>query len=91
MSLPAPVQPTDLNRSDTVLNEHCRWFDMTPGMMDAGRSACLTRDGIALKETHWSRGSGQSWTAVRFARRPVTLNEVTPPAALLDPKLWGIP
>jgi hypothetical protein len=63
-SLPLPVgveltsmQPKDLARTETVLGESCRWFDMTPGMQDAGRSACLTNDGIVLKEEISSWGA----------------------------------
>ena len=54
---PVSMEPKDLNRTETVLGESCRWFDMTPGMMDAGRSACRTGDGITLKEERSSRST----------------------------------
>jgi hypothetical protein len=87
---PAAMQPKDLVRTETVLGESCRWFFMTPGLMDAGRSACLTTDGIALKEETWERGRRRVWTAVSFARRPISIDEIKPPASILDPRTWGI-
>jgi hypothetical protein len=87
---PPSMQPKDLARTDTILGETCRWFDMTPGMMDAGQLACLTSDGVLLKEENWARSTVQTWTAVRVTRRPVSLDEIKPPAALLEPSLWGI-
>jgi hypothetical protein len=97
-SLPLPVgvkrpnsmQPKDLARTETVLGESCRWFDMTPGMQDAGRSACRTNDGIVLKEEASSRGGSWTWTAIRLTRRPMSLDEIKPSPALLEPRLWGI-
>jgi hypothetical protein len=86
-----PMQPKDMGRTELVLGERCHWFDMTPGMMDGGTTACRTDDGITLKENFWSRTSSQSWSAVRMARRPLTLHDVTPPKMLLDPPTWGIP
>jgi hypothetical protein len=84
-------QPVPEDRYDTVLGERCRWFDMTPGMQDAGTSACLTDDGIMLKEVHFSRGARHStWTATRFVRRPVAIGEVKPPAELLQPRTWDL-
>ena len=50
------MEPKDRGSSETVLGETCRWFDMMPGMMDAGRHACLTSDGIMLKENLYGRG-----------------------------------
>ena len=87
---PAAFRPKDLNRTETILGEACRWFDMMPGMSDAGRHACLTHDGIMLKDTRYGRGSRQEWIAVRVARRPITIDEIKPPADLLAPQLWGI-
>lgn len=84
-------QPVPSDRYDTVLGERCRWFDMTPGMQDGGTNACFTDDGIMLKEEHFSRGSRRStWTATRFVRRPVAINEVKPPAELLQPRTWDL-
>lgn len=82
---------TDLNRSETILGERCRWFDMMPDVMDAGRRSCLTSDGMVLKEVLSGRGMReQEWTAVRFARRPIRLDEIKPPTELLDPQFWGL-
>jgi len=82
---------TDLHRSETILGESCRWFDMMSDSVDAGLRSCLTRDGIVLKEVVSGRGMNeQEWTAVRLARRPIRLEEIKPPAELLDPQLWGL-
>jgi hypothetical protein len=83
-------QPRDMNRSETILGETCGWFDMTPGMADTGRSACLTHDGIVMREERHSRSGRGTWTAVQLTRRPVSLDEIKPPAELLEPQLWGI-
>jgi len=83
-------QPVPGDRYDTVLGERCRWFDMTPGMQDASTSACFTDDGIMLKEDHRSRIYRGTWTATRFIRRPVAIDEVKPPAELLQPRTWGL-
>jgi hypothetical protein len=91
VELPASGQPQDLARTETVLGESCRWFDMTPGMQDAGRSACLTNDGIVLKEERSSIGMVRwTWTAIRLTRRAISLDEIKPSPALLEPRLWGI-
>jgi hypothetical protein len=89
---PASLQPrpADMNRSETILGETCRWFDMMPGMADASRSACLANDGIVLKDERHGRSAGETWTAVRVTRRPVSLDEIKPPTELLGPQRWGI-
>jgi hypothetical protein len=87
----ATPQPGNLDRTEVVLGETCRWFDMMPGAADGGTHACLTEDGIALKETSWSRASHlREWTATRLARRPVAIDEIKPPAELLAPQSWGL-
>jgi hypothetical protein len=44
-----------------------------------------------LKEEHFSRGVRRStWTATRFVRRPVAIDEVKPPAELLQPRTWDL-
>ena len=86
-------QPIGEDRYDIVLGERCRWFDMTPGMQDAGTSACLTDDGIMLKEENYiTRGllRTRTWTATRLVRRPVAIDEVKPPAELLQPRTWDL-
>lgn len=88
---PKAFHPAPSGRYDTVLGERCRWFDMTPGMHDAGTNACFTDDGIMLKEEHFSRSARHStWTATRFVRRPVAIDEVKPPAELLQPRTWDL-
>jgi hypothetical protein len=90
----APQSPNprvDLKRSETILGETCHWFNMTPIATDSGSFECLTNDGIALKiDSSDSLNGTQSWTAVKLTRRPVSLDEIKPPAWLLDPQLWGI-
>jgi hypothetical protein len=83
-------QPKNMNRSETILGEICRWFDVAPGMEHGGASVCLTGDGIVLKEQRYSRGGARTWTAIRVTRRPINLDEIKPPAELLEPTLWGI-
>jgi hypothetical protein len=82
-------EPFRQDRYDTVLSERCRWFTMTP-TADAGTYACLTDDGIVLKEENFSRISRRTWTATRLVRRPVTIDEVKPPAELLQPRTWDL-
>jgi hypothetical protein len=84
------MEPKDLDRSETVIGETCRWFDMMPGMRDASHLTCLTSDGIMLKEKLFGRGSRRTWTAIRLTRRPIGIDEIKPPAELLDPQRWGI-
>jgi hypothetical protein len=84
-------QRTDLHRSETIVGESCRWFDMMPDTVDASLRSCLTHDGIVLKEVVSGRGmSEQEWTAVHLTRRPIRLDEIKPPAELLEPQTWGI-
>jgi len=83
------TRPKDLNRSEVVLGESCRWHDMTPHISH-GEDSCLTNDGIALKHHIHSRAGSRQWHATRFARRRVSVDEIRPPAEILDPKLWGI-
>ncbi|EJZ17963.1 hypothetical protein RCCGEPOP_28064 [Rhizobium sp. Pop5] len=80
----------DLKRNGDALGETCSWFDMTPGLSDAGRHECLTPDGISLKINILSGwGHGDSYTAVEIKRRPVELREMLPPPGLIDPSSWG--
>jgi hypothetical protein len=82
-------RPKDMGQSEVVLGERCRWHDMTPNISH-GEASCLTNDGIALKHSIFSRAGPRQWHATRFARRPVSVDEIRPPAEILDPKLWGI-
>jgi hypothetical protein len=83
---------TELNRSETILGESCRWFNMMPDVVDAGRQSCLTSDRIVLKEVLSGRPmiGEKEWTAVRLTRRPIRLDEIKPPTELLDLHLWGL-
>jgi hypothetical protein len=88
---PAPsTKPQDENREEIVLGESCRWFDLTPGMMDYGLHECRTKDHIVLKEEEVRWGSGRTITAVRLVRRSVDPRELRPPAAILGQTFWGL-
>jgi len=91
-ALPArKFEPVAIDRHDTVLGESCQWFNIMPGIADAGSYACLAADGITLKEENYARGLlRRSWTAVRLTRRPVSIDEIKPPAELLQPRTWGL-
>jgi hypothetical protein len=83
--------PVALDRSETVLGETCRWFDVMPNASDAGLHECRTADGIVLKELRITRGTHLPSVATRLTRRPVALTEVLPPADMLAPRSWGLP
>src|SRR5262249_11235184 len=95
ISAPLPTddafKPVNTGQRETILREECTWFDMTPGMMDAGLAQCRTQDEIVLKETHTMRGGGQTLQAVRLSRSPVGLADVLPPPDVLRRETWGIP
>jgi hypothetical protein len=80
-----------LNEHDALFGERCDWFDTAPRVMDGGQHQCRTADGVVLKERNYGWGSSY-WAieAARLSRRPLTLDEVMPPAELLDPKFWGL-
>jgi hypothetical protein len=86
-----PLTQRALGRYETILGERCQWFDMMPDVMDAGLASCRTHDGISLKDVYSGRAGGPTFSAIRFARRPVALREVMPPEELLSPKTWGLP
>lgn len=86
-----PMLPQDLGRTETILGETCQWLDLAPDMTDTSRSACVTKDGIRLKEQTTARDIVlSSWTAVRLTRGPVGVDAVKPPVALFEPSLWGL-
>ncbi|MCC8983211.1 hypothetical protein [Bradyrhizobium acaciae] len=90
-ALPDPrYAPKDLGRSDTILGETCRWYHMNPGWTHGFTLACKTEDGIVLKEESHSRMDDRTWTAVRLTRRPISIDEIKPPAELLEPRTWGL-
>jgi hypothetical protein len=77
--------------SETVLGETCHWF-VTEATSHLSHEICLTSDGVLLKERVRGSSSGNLglFTAVHLARRPLSIDEVKPPAELLDPRAWGI-
>jgi hypothetical protein len=83
--------PQDMGKTEIVLGEQCRWYNLMPGVSDGYEAACRTGDGVTLKEEFSSWGSRTSFTAVRFARRPVAMDEIRPPPELLDRKRWSLP
>jgi hypothetical protein len=83
-------EPKDLNKSEIVLGESCRWFDLIPEIMDVGLCECRTKDHIALKHEERTRGRHYRSAAVRIARRAIDPSEVRPPAPILDPLFWGL-
>jgi hypothetical protein len=83
--VPLPEPP------ETLLGEPCIWMDRSPGMMDAGRHECRTRDGIPLRIKFWSRGWYEGYSATRLSRRPIEFAEVMPPPELLDRSRWRLP
>lgn len=88
---PTGAVPKDMTRAEQVLGETCEWFDVWPGTMDGGLEECRTSDGITLKSALYGWGdSSDTFTAVRFARRPLSLQQVMPPPELFDPKHWGL-
>lgn len=89
-ALSKSLEPYAMDRHDTILGETCRWYHMNPGWRDSRTEACKTEDGIVLKEHSEGRGYAASWTVVRLTRRPVSLDEVRPPAELLMPRTWGL-
>jgi hypothetical protein len=87
---PGSTRPVDLNRTETVLGETCRWLDLVLGGMHGARQLCRTDDGIVLKESERIIGTTTVWTAVQLVRRPVSLDEIQGPDILLDERAWGV-
>jgi len=83
--------PVALDRSEIVLGEPCRWFDIMPDAADAGLHECRTADGVVLKELRISRGTYQPFIATRLTRGRVALTKMLPPADMLAPRTWGLP
>ena len=81
----------DMGRKDRYLGEDCMWFDVMPKVSDGGRTQCVSRDDIPLKDVQTSRGSGEEFEIVSLKRRPVEMRELKPPEEYLDPAKWGFP
>lgn len=73
----------------TILGERCEWWDSMPHTSDAGRTDCITRDGIILKTNYVSMGSVTSIQAIRLTRAPQSLSSVLPTADMVSPSVWG--
>lgn len=90
-----PAMWSDVNRTETILGVTCRWFSLMT-MGDFSRSRCLTNDGVVLKDhQQWSAVERhgmvvRNWAAIHMTRRPIGIDEIKPPAELLDPQRWGI-
>ncbi|WP_416064057.1 hypothetical protein ACK9YZ_12695 [Rhizobium sp. ZK1] len=80
-----------LGKTDTILGETCEWFDLVPRAMHGENQACLTQDGIPLKEEVRIKVSTTSYTATSFRRRPVDLSEMRLPAEAFSLDEWGSP
>jgi hypothetical protein len=74
---------------ETILGARCQWWDMMPGVEDAGRTECRTADGVALKVERITRGQVTTLTAVRFARGRQPLAKVMPGRDIASPSAWG--
>lgn len=79
-----------LSKTDRFLGEDCTWYDLMPNTADAGRTQCLTSDGIPLQD-HFSSGwgAGEYFETLEFKRRIVSLEEMRPPAEYMTPAAWG--
>ncbi len=80
-----------LGKSETILGETCEWFDLMPGVDDAGNSECLTGDGLPLKLDISGMNLAFPYTATSFRRRPVALSEMRLPAEAFSLEEWGLP
>lgn len=80
-----------LGKSETILGETCEWFDLMPGVQDAGNSECLTGDGLPLKLDISGMNLAFPYTATSFRRRPVALSEMRLPAEAFSLEEWGLP
>jgi len=80
-----------LGKSETILGETCEWFDLMPGVQDAGNRQCLTPDGLPLKLDISGMNLAFPYTATSFHRRPVDLSEMRLPAAAFSLEEWRLP
>ncbi|MBB3393238.1 hypothetical protein FHT82_006031 [Rhizobium sp. BK275] len=80
-----------LGKAEAVLGESCEWFDLMPGVQDAGNRECLTRDGLPLKLDISGMNLALPYTATSFRRRAVALSEMRLPAEAFSLDEWGLP
>jgi hypothetical protein len=76
--------------SQSILGERCSMRDMMPGVMDAGRTDCLTSDDIPLASARSSWGSGYALRAVRLSRKPQALTKVSLARYVTDATGWRV-
>ena len=75
--------------SQAVLSETCDWWDLEPGVADAGLLECRTADGIPVIVRTIRRGWPEDVFAVDLRRGRVPLKRVLPTREQLSPKAWG--
>jgi hypothetical protein len=75
-------EPASTGRRETVLGRTCVWFDILPGVSDAGQLQCRTEDGLVLKDEVTGRGLTSSFTATQVWIGGVTAEQVQPPEAI---------
>lgn len=78
--------------SETIAGERCVVWDAKPATNDGVRqTACITRDGVVLRETVLFHDGSvmMERRAIKVERRPVGLEEVTPPADALHWADWA--
>lgn len=75
--------------NETIIGEECQWWDMEPGMSDAGRAECITPDGISLKIENYSRARRSTIVAIGLRRSPQPLSAVLPDESMVSPAAWG--
>ncbi len=87
-----PPGPVRLEREpdQRVLNETCVWWDLEPGMSDAGLWECRAADGAPLIVRRIRRGWGEDMFAVNIVRHRVPLSRVLPSKEELSAKSWGL-
>jgi len=80
-----------LGKVETVLGESCEWFDLMPGIQDAGNRQCLTHDGLPLKLDISGMNLALPYIATSLRRRAVALSEMRLPAEAFSLDEWGLP
>jgi hypothetical protein len=76
------AEPASTGRQETVLGRTCVWFDMMPGVADAGRLECHTEDGMLLKYETTGLGLTSSFSATQVRIGGVTGEQMRPPEAI---------
>lgn len=90
--------PHDLHRLiqtqdvEEIIGERCSVWRAEPEGEGVTYSACITSDGVMLRDTALSRNGGvlSERRAIALERRPVAVVEVLPPRAALDWAYWAI-